>query len=34
MMLWVLKANPTRGFYEHLGGVAYLERPITIGETE
>ncbi|MDR7484532.1 MAG: GNAT family N-acetyltransferase [Armatimonadota bacterium] len=34
MMLWVLKDNPTRGFYEHLGGTAYREQPIEIGSKE
>lgn len=31
MMLWVLKDNPTRGFYEHLGGVVFREQLIEIG---
>ena len=31
MMLWVLKDNPTRGFYEHLGGVEDREQSTEIG---
>ncbi len=31
MMVWVLKDNPTRGFYEHFGGVYLREKPIEIG---
>ena len=31
MMLWVLKDNPTRGFYEHLGGVVGREQSTEIG---
>ncbi|MEX2029521.1 MAG: GNAT family N-acetyltransferase [Anaerolineales bacterium] len=31
MMLWVLKDNPTRGFYEHLGGVVDGEQSTEIG---
>jgi ribosomal protein S18 acetylase RimI-like enzyme len=31
MMLWVLKDNPTRGFYEHLGGVVDREQSVEIG---
>lgn len=31
MLVWVLKDNPTRGFYEHLGGVYVREKPIEIG---
>jgi ribosomal protein S18 acetylase RimI-like enzyme len=31
MMLWVLKENPTRGFYEHLGGKVFGEQPLEIG---
>jgi ribosomal protein S18 acetylase RimI-like enzyme len=34
MVLWVLKDNPSRGFYEHLGGVVVGEKPIEIGERE
>lgn len=34
MALWVLKDNPSRGFYEHLGGVEVGEKPIEIGERE
>lgn len=30
MLLWVLSANPARGFYEHLGGVHLRSQPITI----
>ena len=31
MMLWVLKDNPTRGFYEHLGGELFSEQALEIG---
>lgn len=31
LMLWVLAANPTRGFYEALGGRLLGEQPIQIG---
>lgn len=31
MMVWVLKDNPARGFYERLGGVYLFEKPIQIG---
>jgi len=31
MMLWVLRDNPTRGFYGHLGGVEFAEQAIAIG---
>ncbi|MBI2331623.1 MAG: GNAT family N-acetyltransferase [Chloroflexi bacterium] len=31
MMVWVLKDNPARGFYERLGGVYLYEKPIEIG---
>lgn len=31
MMLWVLDSNPTRGFYERMGGVLAGEQPIEIG---
>ena len=31
MMLWVLKDNPTRGFYQHLGGVVDGEQSTEIG---
>jgi GNAT superfamily N-acetyltransferase len=31
MLVWVLKENPARGFYEHLGGVYLREKPIEIG---
>lgn len=31
MLVWVLKDNPARGFYEHLGGVRLREKPIEIG---
>ena len=31
LMLWVLKGNPTRGFYEHLGGRLFCEQMIEIG---
>jgi hypothetical protein len=30
-MLWVLADNPTRGFYEALGGRLLGEQPIQIG---
>jgi GNAT superfamily N-acetyltransferase len=31
MMVWVLKDNPARGFYERLGGEYLYEKPIAIG---
>jgi len=31
MMVWVLKENPARGFYEALGGEYLYEKPIEIG---
>jgi ribosomal protein S18 acetylase RimI-like enzyme len=34
MLVWVLKDNPVRGFYEHLGGVYLREKPIEIGGAE
>ncbi|MCK6538437.1 MAG: GNAT family N-acetyltransferase [Anaerolineales bacterium] len=34
MLVWVLKENPARGFYEHLGGVYLREKPIEIGSVE
>lgn len=34
MLVWVLKENPTRGFYEHLGGMYLREKPIEIGGIE
>lgn len=34
MMLWVLKDNPTRGFYEHLGGKVFREQPLEIGSSQ
>jgi hypothetical protein len=30
-MLWVLADNPTRGFYEAMGGVASRQKDIEIG---
>jgi len=33
MLLWVLRDNPTRAFYEHLGGKAVAEKTIEIGGT-
>ena len=30
MMLWVLKQNPSRGFYERLGGEVLAEQEIEI----
>lgn len=30
--VWVLAANPARGFYEHLGGRFVVEKPVTIGD--
>lgn len=30
-LIWVLRANPSRFFYERLGGRAVLERPIPVG---
>ncbi|MFN8434544.1 MAG: GNAT family N-acetyltransferase [Anaerolineales bacterium] len=34
MMVWVLKDNPARGFYERLGGMHLYEKPIQIGAEE
>jgi ribosomal protein S18 acetylase RimI-like enzyme len=34
MMLCVLKDNPTRGFYDHLGGHVFREQPVEIGSNE
>lgn len=31
MMLWVLQNNPTRGFYEHMGGRLAGEQQVKIG---
>lgn len=31
MMVWVLKDNPSRGFYERLAGTYVVEKPIEIG---
>lgn len=31
MLVWVLKENPTRKFYEHFGGEYLREKPIEIG---
>ncbi|MBI5053316.1 MAG: GNAT family N-acetyltransferase [Chloroflexi bacterium] len=31
MLIWVLKENPSRAFYEKLGGVAVREKEIQIG---
>ncbi len=31
MLVWVLKDNPARGFYEKLGGEYLYEKPIEIG---
>lgn len=31
MIVWVLKENPARGFYERLGGEYLFEKPIQIG---
>ena len=33
-MLWVLKDNPSRGFYEHMGGRAFEEKMMAIAGTE
>ncbi len=33
MLIWVLRDNPSRTFYEALGGKPVYEKPITIGET-
>ncbi|HUS17436.1 MAG TPA: GNAT family N-acetyltransferase [Chloroflexia bacterium] len=32
LMLWVLAANPARGFYEHLGGQLVGEQQVEIGK--
>jgi ribosomal protein S18 acetylase RimI-like enzyme len=32
MMVWVLKDNPARGFYERLGGEYLYDKPIEIGD--
>ena len=34
MGLWVLEANPSRGFYEHLGGAVVGRKMIEIGDME
>ena len=34
MALWVLKDYPSRGFYEHLGGILVGEQPIEVGERQ
>jgi GNAT superfamily N-acetyltransferase len=34
MLVWVLEDNPTRGFYEHLGGAYLREKTIEIGGRE
>lgn len=34
MLLWMLEANPSRRFYERLGGQPVLHKMITIGDTE
>ena len=31
IIVWVLALNPTRTFYQHMGGVQTLEKPIEIG---
>jgi GNAT superfamily N-acetyltransferase len=31
LALWVLRDNPTRGFYEHLGGQYIMDKEIDIG---
>ena len=31
VIVWVLADNPTRAFYQHMGGVQTLEKPIEIG---
>lgn len=33
-MLWVLKDNPSRGFYEHMGGKEFEEKAMPIAGTE
>ena len=34
MLLWVLAENPSRGFYEALGGAEVRQQTITIGGRE
>ena len=34
VMLWVLKDNPSRGFYEHLGGKQFKQKNVPIAGTE
>lgn len=34
LALWVLRDNPTRGFYAHLGGVVVGEQCLTLGGEE
>ncbi len=34
LSLWVLEGNPTRGFYQHMGGVLDDSRTETIGGTD
>lgn len=33
-MLWVLRDNPNRGFYEHMGGAPFAEQRIVIGDRD
>ncbi len=34
LMVWVLADNPCRNFYTHLGGVAFSQKPIQIGDAQ
>ena len=33
MLLWVLENNPSRTFYERLGGIVVGQKPDTVGDT-
>ncbi|MGH7684453.1 MAG: GNAT family N-acetyltransferase, partial [Vulcanimicrobiaceae bacterium] len=33
MLLWVLENNPSRTFYERLGGIVSGRKPDTVGDT-
>jgi L-amino acid N-acyltransferase YncA len=34
LAIWVLAENPSRGFYEHLGGRVIAQKPIRIGDAD
>jgi hypothetical protein len=33
MLLWVLENNPSRSFYERLGGIVVGRKPDTVGDS-